>query len=93
MPTPVVFTKVLRIICSSFITSILAWTGAQRAAQALVHMLKQVLHALSAAHIIMSRAAKVRSQLYSSRLNVILNTCIYTYRVQYAPPAIVSMCL
>lgn len=72
MPTAVVFTKVLRIICPSFITSILAWTGAQLAAQALAHMLRQVLHVLSAAHIIMSRAPKNPSQLYSSKLNAIL---------------------
>ncbi|EHK44539.1 hypothetical protein TRIATDRAFT_300688 [Trichoderma atroviride IMI 206040] len=54
MPTQVVFTKVLRVICSSLVTSILAWTGAQLAAQALAHMLKQVLHVLIAAHIKLS---------------------------------------
>lgn len=65
--------QALRVICSSLITSILEWTGAQLAALALVYMymLKQVL--LSATHINLSRAAKVRSQLYSSQLNVILN--------------------
>lgn len=78
-----VFTKaLLRVTCSSFITSILAWTGAQLAAQALVHMLKQ--------------AAKVRSQpyMYFSKLNVILNAECEEFgrdaQVQYPCPTTCS---